>query len=173
MIKGNSIFLRAVEPKDADLLYKWENNMQLWKVSNTLKPFSYNIIKKYIENEHLDIFQIKQLRLMISLLKEQKTTVGMIDMFDFDPYHKRAGVGIMINSNFRKKGYALDAIFTFSDYAFDFLNIHQLYCSISMKNKKSINLFTKAGFEKAGIHKHWLFNGKNFDDVCFLQKINY
>jgi diamine N-acetyltransferase len=36
---GN-VRLRALEPDDIDLLYDWENNMEIWHVSNTLEPFS-------------------------------------------------------------------------------------------------------------------------------------
>ncbi|WP_227625579.1 hypothetical protein [Geofilum rubicundum] len=40
MIQNDEVLLRAVEPGDVDLLYDWENRMELWPVSNTLAPFS-------------------------------------------------------------------------------------------------------------------------------------
>ena len=36
-----------------------------------------------------------------------KMTIGTIDIFDFDPFHKRAGLGILIaDEAYRRKGYA-------------------------------------------------------------------
>src|SRR5512145_129569 len=55
------ILLRAVEPYDIDVLYRWENDTEIWRVSNTITPFSKFILEKYIESAHLDIYQAKQL----------------------------------------------------------------------------------------------------------------
>jgi diamine N-acetyltransferase len=172
MLTGEKIKLRAVEPEDVDILFKWENNFELWKVSMTLKPFSKNIIKKYIETEHLDIFQTKQLRLMIDTTEDNTKTVGMIDLFDFDPYNNRAGVGIMVHKDYRKNGYALEALQILNNYSFKYLSFHQLYCNISIENKASLELFKKAGYEITAIRKDWIFNGQTYEDVYFLQKIN-
>ncbi len=61
------IVLRAPEPGDLNLLYKWENDPGIWQVSNTITPFSKYILEKYIETAHMDIYQVKQLRLMIDV----------------------------------------------------------------------------------------------------------
>ncbi len=171
MLKGKNIILRAPEPEDADLLYEWENDFKLWKVSNTTKPFSKNIIKKYIENEHLDIFELKQVRFMIQEIANNKT-VGMIDLFNFDIYNSNAGVGIMIHEKYRKNGYANEALNILCNYTFEYLNLHQIFCNIAENNKPSIDLFLKCDFSKSGIKKDWQFNGNDFEDVGFYQKIN-
>jgi diamine N-acetyltransferase len=38
ILEGDGIKLRAVEPEDLELLYKWENEEINWKQSNTLVP---------------------------------------------------------------------------------------------------------------------------------------
>ncbi len=172
MLTGKKIKLRAIEPSDVDLLYNWENDFELWKVSSTLKPFSKNIIKKYIELEHQDIFQSKQLRFMIETTGKSEETIGMIDIFDYDPYANRAGVGIMIHENFREKGFALDALQVLEEYCFRYLNFHQLYCNISEQNEISIRLFKNAGFETTCLRKDWIFTGEKYENVFFLQKLN-
>ena len=40
MITGKTIYLRALEPTDIDLLYDWENDVALWDVAETFVPFS-------------------------------------------------------------------------------------------------------------------------------------
>jgi RimJ/RimL family protein N-acetyltransferase len=85
------VSLRAIEPEDLGLLYEWENNDSNWVISNTVTPFSKYVIKQYIENSHKSIYETGQLRLMIDFIPD-KITVGTIDVFDFDPFHKRAGL---------------------------------------------------------------------------------
>ena len=88
-MNDENILIRALEPEDLEYLYQWENNMDLWDVSDTLTPFSHYTLKKYVENSHVDIYCSKQLRLMIVRM-EDKTPIGLIDLYDFDPYHLRA-----------------------------------------------------------------------------------
>jgi diamine N-acetyltransferase len=170
-----TVLLRAPEPADTDLLYLWENDSEIWKVSNTITPFSRYILEKYIENAHLDLYQVKQLRLMIDVQEESSSvyTVGTIDMFDFDPFHLRAGVGILIgNKSDRNKGYATIALQKFIEYSFGTLQLHQLYCNIARNNQDSLNLFQKCGFRVTGQKADWLKTAKGFTDELILQLIN-
>ena len=96
MMNDENIVIRALEPEDLEYLYQWENDMDLWEVSDTLTPFSHFTLKKYIENSHQDIYEAKQLRLMITD-EANHNPIGLIDLYDFDPYHLRAGLGIMIH----------------------------------------------------------------------------
>ncbi|WP_439184077.1 GNAT family N-acetyltransferase [Carboxylicivirga taeanensis] len=162
------LVLRALEPEDIDLLYQWENNMDIWEVSNTLTPFSRHQLKKFIEQAQLDVFQTKQLRLIIEL-EPSKTVVGMIDLFDFDGFHQRAGVGIIIHQQYRQKGYASEALNMFCDYCFNNLGLKQIYANISTENRASISLFEKAGFSLVGIKKQWRKTKDGFTDEALYQ----
>jgi diamine N-acetyltransferase len=168
------IVLRAPEPKDTDLLYQWENDPEIWKVSNTIAPFSKHILEQYIETAHLDIYQVKQLRLMIDAKDaDQIKTVGTIDLFDFDPFHLRAGVGILIGyKQDRHKGLASLALRKFISYGFDILQLHQLFCNITISNEESIRLFISCGFEITGRKKDWIKTLDGFEDELILQLLN-
>ena len=171
-LENTSIQLRAPEPEDLDLLYLWENNPDVWKVSGTVVPFSRYVLKQYLENAGKDIFEMKQLRLIIQL-KSNKRPVGAIDLFDFDPYHLRAGVGILIAElSERRKGYAREALDSVKEYCFRVLHLHQLYCNIAAGNRPSIKLFQAAGFKVVGEKKEWLFDGVKFENELLLQLIN-
>ena len=158
---GKNIKLRALEKEDLDFLYQIENNESFWQVSHTQTPFSKYMLKLYLENAHLDIYQAKQLRLII---EENSTNlqVGMIDLFDFNPKHKRAGIGILIHPDFQEKGYAFEALSLLINYTFTHLDLHQLYANITDDNNKSISLFEKNNFVKTGIKKDWIFTNNNY-----------
>jgi diamine N-acetyltransferase len=177
-LTGSQLLLRAIEPADIDLLYAWENDTRFWKVSNTLVPFSRQVLKQYLESAHLDIYTTKQLRLLIDELpssanaSKQSTSIGCIDLFDFDPTHMRAGIGILIaNEHDRRKGHASEALELLINYCFQHLHLHQLYCNITVNNEASILLFRKHGFEITGVKKHWIREGNTFEDELLLQLI--
>lgn len=171
ILLGDKIILRALEPEDLELLYKWENDTDIWNISETLSPVSRFILKRYLENAHKDIFETKQLRLIIQQA-DKNQPVGTIDLFDFDHFHKRAAVGILIGEKGeRRQGYASEALDILKRYCFEVLKIHQLYCSIAVDNTSSLDLFKKAGFVINGTRKDWNWNGDRFSDEYFLQLI--
>jgi diamine N-acetyltransferase len=170
MLEKNAIKLRALEPTDVDLIYNWENDTKIWRVSNTLTPFSKHIIELFIDNSHLDIYQTKQLRLII---EAHNKPIGAIDMFDFDPFNNRAGVGILISEDANKqKGFATEALNIFIDYAFNTLCLHQIYCNISESNIASLKLFRNANFEIIGLKKDWNKTYNGYENEYILQLIN-
>jgi diamine N-acetyltransferase len=175
-LTGKNIRLRAIEPTDLDLLYKWENDPDNWLISNTVTPFSRHVLSRYIEQAHKDIHEARQLRLMIDLAGDPDRvteTIGTVDLFDYDPVHRRAGVGILIAcSGHRMKGYATETLTLLIRYAFENLHLHQLYCNISAGNEASLNLFRKLGFVKVGVKRDWLKDGTGWLDVYLLQLVS-
>jgi len=171
-LRGKDILLRALELTDLDFLYQVENNESVWEVSNTVAPYSQFILKQYLENSYKDIYEAKQLRLVICNT-ENNEPIGLIDFFDFDPKHNRVGVGILILlDKERKKGYALEALQLLCNYAFTHLNLHQVYANISEDNLASIKLFEKKGFVKTGVKVDWIYSQGNYKNEFHYQFIN-
>jgi diamine N-acetyltransferase len=171
-LQGENIFLRALEPEDVDLLYSWENNTEHWHISNTLVPFSKALLHQYV-NSAQDIFLTKQLRFIICLKSDGKA-IGAIDLFDFEPFHQRAGIGIIIaEDEQKKKGYASDALDVLIDYCFDVLLLHQVYCNINQENEASVNLFLGKEFSIVGLKKDWNRSKDGYSDELLLQLLNY
>ena len=153
-IQTEHIYLRALEPTDLELLYTCENDRLVWKVSNTITPFSKYILQQYLESSQNDIYTNKQLRLMICKTKTHEC-IGTIDLFDFDALNGRVGLGILIFELFRKQGFAFEAIDLVKQYVFDTLLLNQLYCNINSSNSDSMTLFEKCGFQQIGLKKQW------------------
>ncbi|MBT8245818.1 MAG: GNAT family N-acetyltransferase [Winogradskyella sp.] len=169
-LKGKHIYLRALEPEDLDFIYTIENDENIWHLSHTQTPYSRFLIKQYLENAHQDIYEAKQLRLVISDYDDK--ALGLIDIFDFDFKNKRAGVGIVItNPENRGKGIGREALELLVNYCFSKLDLHQLYCNISEENTMSFQLFEGIGFKKVGLKKDWNFTNEGFNNEYFLQLI--
>jgi diamine N-acetyltransferase len=99
-------------------------------------------------------------------------TIGSIDLFEFEPAHLRAGVGILILEGFRGKGYASEALGLLINYAFETLQLHQLFTNISADNTDSIRLFESKGFHYIGTKKEWNRVRNKWQDECMFQLIH-
>lgn len=168
-ITNNDIRLRALEPDDVELLYRWENDALAWRVSNTHAPLSKFMLANYIKSSDRDIWESKELRLIIET--NSGVPVGTIELFDFDPYHSRAGIGIMIfETEERRKGLAFNSIQILIQYAHNELGINQLYANVAESNQSSIQLFKKLEFETVGLKKQWLKIPSGWEGEYLFQK---
>lgn len=167
-LKDDLITLRALEPEDIDLLYEWENSEDNWAVSQTIAPFSKHTLAIYIRDSDRDIYEAKQLRMMITT--HAGKTVGAIDLFDFDSLNLRVGIGILIHApEDRSKGYATSALNLMVRYCFEKLGLHQIYANILTDNEVSMKLFAKAGFQLIGTKREWIRDGGIWKDEHFMQ----
>lgn len=170
LLETNHIQLRALEPEDLEQLYIWENNTEWWEVGNTLNPYSKYILREYIVGSDKTIYENKQLRLMITL-KQSNETVGMIDLYDYDPHHNRAGIGVLVDKAHQKQGYAKEALEILLPYCFDFLAMNSLFAYVNPDNIASISLFEALGFVQAGVLKQWTRRKSEYVDVLIYQKL--
>ncbi|NJM80279.1 MAG: GNAT family N-acetyltransferase [Flavobacterium sp.] len=171
-LKGEHIYLRALEPEDLEFVYALENDESIWEISNTQTPYSKFLIKQYLENAHQDIYEAKQLRLAICLINSEEA-IGLIDLFDFDPRNNRAGIGILIQKNEnRTKGLGSEALSLLIAYSFQHIQLHQLYANIDSDNKQSLQLFSKFGFQEIGLKKQWNKTNNVYKDEYMFQLIN-
>lgn len=171
LLNSELVCLRALEPEDLEVLYRWENNSAWWNMGNTLSPYSRYVLKEYIAESHRDIFDLKQLRLVVEL-RSTGAVVGLVDLYDFDPHYRRAGVGILIDPLYQRNGFAAEALDLLTGYAFSFLKMHQLYAHIPVMNNPSKALFTRNGFIVTGILTDWILIDGAYSDVLVMQRIN-
>lgn len=177
-IEGTICSLRALEPEDIDVMYGWENDTDSWRVSGTVAPFSRHLLSKLIDQQQFDIYATRQMRLVIESRAERecgvettRVAVGAVDLFEFDPQNLRAGVGIIISPEFRRKGYATDALRTLERYAAEVLRLHQLWCSVGANNVASRQLFLRAGYSECGVRREWILTPDGAEDEILFQKI--
>ena len=164
--------MRALEPQDIDVVYGWENDTDLWRVSGTMAPFSRHSLMRFIEEQQFDIYATRQQRLIIEADADGgAVAVGAVDMFDFDPQNRRAGVGVVVSKEFRRCGYAKEALQLLERYARDVLHLHQLWCSIGADNNASLALFRTAGYTECGRRLEWILTPNGPLDELLLQKL--
>lgn len=167
MLKGTRIYLRTVNQSDLEILMSWENDPVHWKVSGTEIPYTLDEMQSFIHN-HLPIQLTGQVRFMI-MESDTDKRIGTIDLFDADFKNGFAGVGVLIaDKEFRKKGFASEALNLIIDHSVNKLELVNLQCAIHADNQASIDLFEKCGFIKIGIRKDWyLHKGERIDEYLY------
>ncbi len=169
-LQGKTIRLRPLEISDLDLLYQWENDSDSWRWGNNPTPMSRFFLEQYVLNARNNIYEDKQLRLVIED-KSSGRQAGAIDLFDFDPRHLRAAVGILVSAEHRNKRMGSQALDLVIGYARDVLCLKQLYCTISANNPGSLRLFRRKGFAMAGTLKNWRLHQGEWMNEYFLQLV--
>lgn len=169
LLSDENIMLRPVEPGDADVMWEMESDSEQWIHNGMAAPYSLHNLKEYANNYDADPIRSGQLRLIIEST-DTKEILGAVDMYDINPLHRRAFVGIYICCEFRKSGYALKALKLLEDYAFKLLNMHQLGAKIISKNKGSIKLFKKLGYNFIATLPDWYKSGNNWQSVHIFIK---
>lgn len=161
--------LRAIEPEDLELLYTIENDSELWDRGTVMIPYSRYSLRRFIQNTQNDLYVDRQLRLMICL-SDGNETVGIVDLFNFEPHHSRAEIGITLLASYRGRGIALRAVNLLCEYAFNVFHLHSLSAWVTEENDRSRLLFDTAGFEVRGVLNDWLMTSDGFRNVLIYQK---
>lgn len=168
-MKAHNIRLRALESADLELLYLWENDPEIWRVSETISPLSRERLAALIRDQAYDLYATRQMRLMIDV---DDVAVGCVDLFNFEPLHRRFGVGILIYAEeYRRKGYAREVIEQVKDYARNTLDLKQIWVNIDEDNPASIALFESCGFVLSARRKEWINRAGKFIDELEYQYI--
>ena len=155
------IKLRKIEPSDLPFLYQWENDASAWADGANHNPLSQHDLREYIASSTGDIYKDGQLRLIIcrnDSINDQMvngTTLGCVDLFDFDPRNRRAAIGMYIAPEHRGTGVGQEVLKQLEDYAFGFLRLRVLYAVIATKNTACTTLFRHAGYTESSLLPNW------------------
>ena len=164
---GQTLRLRALELEDLDFLYSIENDESLWDFGCANVPYSKYSLNNYIINGTCDIYADKQVRLLME--NEEGKSVGLIDLFNFEPKHLRAEVGIVVAREFRNQGYGYEALKQIIAYGKHTLHLHQLYVIVDNENTYSKKLFESAGFTMQARLKDWVMRDNHYRDAVVMQ----
>lgn len=172
MTQSRSIFLRAVEPSDADFMYEVENDSSSWKYGDTVAPLSRNILRDYALKYDADPFSARQLRLIIA----EKSPVagrelGIVDLYEINPVHRRAFIGIYVLPSFRNEGIASQALIMMENYARKILNLRLLAAKVESVNSISLALFKHCGYKVTAVIPEWFsYADSPLSDLSILTK---
>ena len=164
-MENSELRLRAVEPEDAEMMYRAEDDPAAWRYSDYLAPLSLELLREYALTYDADPLRSGQLRLII---EADGKAAGILDLFEISARHLRADTGIYLLPDFRAKGLGPLALEAAKTYCRLRLGLHQLTASVAKSNFNALGCYRKAGFTSTGRRRDWLRMAKGWEDVELL-----
>jgi RimJ/RimL family protein N-acetyltransferase len=167
MIKGNLVYLRAVEREDLSQLRDWRNVAEHRKNYREVRELNmanqdewFN--KVCINNPDNFMFIIQRL--------EDEKPIGAAGLLYINWITRAADFSFYIGENnlyIDEEGYAEDAASLLIDYGFKNLNLHKIWMELYEFDTKKIDFFTnKFQFIKDGVLRDNCFeNGKYYNSM--------
>ena len=170
-IVGKKLYLRGIEKEDlSGNMSQWPNDpeithyMVMGAVPNSGVIYcSWNTLEEEYEqlrNSEKDVvFAIVD--------KESDKMIGIIGLYGISWIPRLAELRIVIgDKDFRGEGYGTEAIKLVVDYAFDKLNLNNVYLGVNAEHKRAIKAYKNAGFVEEGILRKVQYrNSKYYDAV--------
>ena len=170
MIKVDGIgILRALEPSDLPWLYALENEEELWHLGVSKEPWSKHVLEQYISNQPGNLLRDGQLRMVLEI---QGQLHGAVDLYDYDPFTRKAGIGIALDAESSGKGIAKPVAERLIQYAMGTLGLSMVYAVVPVDNEPSNRLFTSLAFEASGSLKQWLLKDGAHVDATIYQRLH-
>lgn len=159
-LKDSVITLRAIEERDADLLYEMINDPE---VEQMVVGWSFPVSKpaqlKWIQNLQQDD---KNQRYIVDF---QDRGVGMASITSIDTKNGTFVVNIKLVESAKGNGIGYRTVQLLLAYGFHELNLHCATASILDYNIASQKLFEKCGFQKDGILRKRVFKKGSYHDL--------
>jgi RimJ/RimL family protein N-acetyltransferase len=158
MLTGKLVDLRAVEPADYDLLWKWMNNPEVMLYWG--RPGNTESRAQVAAREETESARGNSRKYIIEA--HDGGPVGQIDYYDLDWQSRSAWVSVMIaEQEYWGGGYGTDAMRTILKYLFEEMGLHRVVLTVHETNTRAQRSYEKNGFQREGTLRDWaFFNGQ-------------
>ena len=161
-IIGEKVYLSPMNSDDYLKYVEWLNNYEIAKgINHVTKVDSIESEKAWLEKS-------TNLKYCFAIVcKENDSLLGNISLMNINEINRTAELGIFIgDENYLSRGYGSEAIMLLLDYAFNYVNLHNIMLKVFDFNKRAIRAYEKCGFKTFGVWKksHY-FNGEYSDEI--------
>lgn len=166
MIKGDRIYLRAVETTDLDACLRWINDPEVTRylMVGTF-PISRLAEQGWVERAARG--ESPRDRHFAICLIDGDRHIGNAGLHGIDWPNRVAELGIMIGEkDCWSQGLGTDVMRTLVDFSFQQINLRRLFLRVYGHNHRAIRCYEKAGFQHEGrLRAHTFKEGRYVDDL--------
>jgi RimJ/RimL family protein N-acetyltransferase len=149
--------LHAIMEKE-EVMYAWEHG------------FTKTETRKWL-NQQLTRYRKDDYGYFAVLLRETGALTGQAGLFKSEMEGKETvELGYIFDNSYRKQGYCTEVVEACIRFAFDELQLTELYCSVHPENAASVRIVEKAGMEKIGEHVK-TYRDKEMTHFLYVKKI--
>ncbi len=161
------IRLRAIEPSDAEILFRWNQDSDRARFLDFVwPPTSLASVQAWTEEKSKGHLEDERFHWMIETLSCQP--IGTISTHNCNPHTGTFSYGIDIASDQRRQGYATEAIWLVLRYYFLELRYQKVTVPVHADNLASIRLHEALGFQREGMLRRMTYqHGQYLDELYF------
>jgi RimJ/RimL family protein N-acetyltransferase len=164
--QGKNIRLRAIEPSDAESFYAWDLDSDMGRyLDRVWPPVSLESQKRWTERDSAKDPE-KETRDEIFFVIENLAgeMVGMLNTHHCEPRSGVFSYGVAVQADFKRRGYASEAIRMVLRYFFEELRYQKVNVEIHSDNNASAKLHEALGFQLEGRMRRTIYSGGQFLD---------
>jgi diamine N-acetyltransferase len=163
---GSKVFLKVLEEKDLESVFRWKNNVELARLvkAHPLPVAMYEMGEWFKRN------QSDKNQILWGIYEKRSTKLlGIVRLMFINWISKNAEFGIFIGEKSNTgKGNGKEVLNLVLDFAFKDINLHRIHLKVNESNTKAIHLYTTCGFKKEGVFReHFYMNGK-YENVLLM-----
>lgn len=164
-LEGDIVYLSPIHLDDLYQYTQWLNDLQItFRLGNASENISLQKEKEYLEQ------MCKEGHNYAIIEKETDTLLGNVSLFDINPIHRRAELGIFIgDTEKRGKQYGTEAMELLLAYGFKVLNLNNILIKEFEFNTQAIRAYTKLGFKEFGRRSQSYYLNGTYWDECYME----
>ena len=149
--------LRAMQPQDATAVHCYRNLpdvsiFQGWTPKDELEVKNYAL-----QMSNKSAFSVGDWFQIIIQHKSDGQVIGDLAVFIDTETELQAELGIALDPEFQKQGYATEAVKGICDFLFSEKSLRRVHVSIDPRNTASLNLFARVGMRQEARHVESVF----------------
>jgi RimJ/RimL family protein N-acetyltransferase len=162
--EGNLVRLRAVEPSDWELFSAWNLDSDAAREGYEVEfPQSDEAAKRWAEAQSVQVAESDAFRWVIGTLDGK--AVGTINTHSCNARNGTFGYGVFVSEEYRRKGYAGEAIKLVLSFYFEELRYQKATVHVYSFNKTSAILHERLGFTLEGRLRSMVYSGGQLFDI--------
>jgi RimJ/RimL family protein N-acetyltransferase len=165
--QGNNIRLRAIEPDDAAIFYRWNLDSERARMLDFVwPPSSMASVRAWTEEQSKHKLEGDSFHWVIETA--QGEPAGAIGTHACDLRNGTFRYGLDVAPEHRRKGYAVEAVRMVLGYYFEELRYQKVTVNVHSDNEASIQLHVRLGFQLEGRLRRMVFtHGAAIDELFY------
>ncbi len=160
-LRGAKVYLRRLERSDLTRTWEWLHRPDIFERIGVAVPFSPTQQDAWFVR-----LETATDKLVLAVCRsDSHAHIGNVSLDNIDPRHRNARLSIFIaDPGERGQGLGSDAIKVICRYAFDFLNLHRVWCKTDADEPRLIQFYQDLGFTEEGILRQHEFKAGRYID---------
>jgi RimJ/RimL family protein N-acetyltransferase len=148
LLRGEVVYLRALEPEDAELIQRWYGHAD---TARLMGEWPRSLARRRADAEAAATEAGRDWFAFVICLLDDDRPVGRIDVFEIDRYNGSAGFGLAIGEHDeRGRGLGTDAVNVILDFCFGQLRLERVWLVTDSVNLRAQRVYEKAGLVHEG-----------------------